>query len=111
MQYHAGLTLAKWEQFSLAEQLANIGSEVERAIKWKNKGNPEYSRKAFERALELLDLTLADPKNKGRLKEISRTREALADHFYFDSTYNSSDEQWHRYFHAFNYAARVTAGR
>ena len=33
------------------EQLANMGSEVERALNWKGKGNIEYTTLAFERAL------------------------------------------------------------
>ena len=37
--------------------MANVGSEVERALNWQAKGNKEYSRLAFERALELLDFT------------------------------------------------------
>jgi len=41
---------------TLCEQMANIGSEVSRALKWMEKGNPEYSRKAAARALELLEL-------------------------------------------------------
>ncbi len=40
----------RWHQFSLYEQLANVGSEVERALKWKVKGDQEYSRMAAERA-------------------------------------------------------------
>lgn len=36
--------------------------------------------RAFERALELLDLTAADPKNQSRLRELRRVREALSDH-------------------------------
>ena len=42
-------------------------------------------QKALERAIELLDLTIADPKNKKRLKEVLRVREALLDHFIFDN--------------------------
>jgi hypothetical protein len=49
--------------------MAHIGSEVERAMAWRQKNNPEYSRMAFERALELLELTIADPQSRRRLKE------------------------------------------
>lgn len=77
---------------SFFEQMANIGSEVERTIKWKNKNNAEYSRMAFDRALELLDFTVADRKNRMRLKEILRVREALVDHFVFENEYHSEDK-------------------
>ena len=104
---HKELASGRWFQLSFVEQMANIGSEVERAIKWRQKNNKEYSQMAFERVLELLDLTIADKKMIKRLKELTRLREVLADYFAFDNTYNSSDQQWQKYFLAFNYAARV----
>lgn len=104
--YHKNLAAGKWNELTFFQQMANIGSEVERTIKWKDK-NAEYSRLAFERALELLDFTIADRKNRDRLKELLRTREALADHFFFDNEYGSTDEIWRKYFFAFNWAARV----
>ena len=55
----------KWFQLSLSEQMANIGSEVIRAVKWHNKGEKEHKEKALERALELFDLTLSDPRWHG----------------------------------------------
>ncbi len=96
----------RWLKFSLAEQMANIGAEIGRAINWRKKGESE-SRAFFERGLELLDLTIGDPKNKKRLKELLRVRETLADYFCYDNIYGSSDEKWNNYFYAFNYAARI----
>jgi hypothetical protein len=104
---HQRLAQGKWNELTLMEQLANVGSEVERAIKWKEKNNLEYCRMAFERALELMTLTIADKKNMPRLKEIARVREALVDYFAGDNDYASSDENWRKYFLAFNYAARL----
>ena len=111
MIIHRDLASGRWFELSLVEQLANIGCDIERTIQWKNKGNLEYSQKAFERALELLDLTLADPKNKGRLKEVARAREALVDYFVYDNEYGSTDESWQRYFFNFNYMAALRRGR
>ena len=111
MIIHKELAAGRWFQFSLVEQLANIGSDVIRTIKWKKMGDIELSKQAFERVLELIDLTIADPKNKGRLKEIVRTREALVDHFVYDNEYNTTDEIWYNYFFDFNYAAAVKRGR
>jgi len=82
------------------------GSEIGRAINW-SKRDIKMSRASFERALELLDLTIIDVKNKKRLKELLRVREMLVDYFYFDNVYQSSDEKWNNYFYAFNYAARL----
>ena len=104
---HQELANGRWEKLSFVEQMANIGSEVDRAIIWKNKNNLDYSRLAFDRALELLDLSIAATKIFSRLKELLRVREALADFFVFDNEYKSTDKDWQDYFLAFNYAARV----
>ena len=109
--YHPSLASGRWFTFSLAEQLANVGSDIERTIQWKKKGDLEYSNNAFERALELLDLTIADPKHRKRLKEILRVREALIDYFMFDNDYKTDEIFWNNYFLDFNYAAAVAKGR
>ena len=104
---HKELASGRWNTFSFVEQMANIGSDIERAISWNKKDQPDYSKHAFERALELLDLTISDKKNISRLRELLRVREVLADYFVFDNTYNSTDESWQKYFLQFNYAARL----
>jgi len=104
---HRELASGKWNELKFVEQMANVGSEVERAINWRKKNNPGYSQLAFDRALELLDLTLGDKKSFPCLRELARLREALADYFVFDNIYNSTDEKWHNYFFAFNHAARM----
>ncbi|MFA6106609.1 MAG: hypothetical protein WC745_02940 [Patescibacteria group bacterium] len=97
----------EWSKSSFFSQMANIGSEVGRAINWRRKENKAYARGAFERSLELFDLTAADPRNIGRLKEILRAREAWVDFFAYDNEYNSTAGQWEKYFLAFNYAANL----
>ncbi|HPW16840.1 MAG TPA: hypothetical protein PLP83_00505 [Candidatus Aminicenantes bacterium] len=91
----------------MAEQLAHVGSEVERALNWRAKHNPEYSRLAVLRALELLNLTIADPKHLTRLKELTRVREALLDYFLGDNEFRSSEKAWRSYFYGFAYAAAL----
>ena len=103
---HKQLASGGWSKLSFMEQMANIGSEVERTISWKNKKNRDYSKMAFERSLELLDLTIESSENKFRLKELLRLREALVDYFVFDNEYSSSDQLWKNYFYPFNFAAR-----
>jgi len=88
----------KWFKLSLAEQLANIGSEVIRAINWKEKGKENYSKEATLRAMELIDLTIKDKKNRYRLKEVLRLRELLADFLWFDNQYNSTAESFKKLF-------------
>jgi len=106
---HRDLAAGRWYRFSFVEQMANAGSEVERALGWKERGNAEYSTRAVERALELLDLTIADAANRGRLRELTRVREVLVDYFYADNRFSSSAARWRTYFRAFAIAAR--AGR
>lgn len=109
---HKDLTIERWSKFTLFEQLANVGCDIERAIQWRKKGDLDYSKRAFDRALELLDLTIADPKNRqGSLKELLRTREALIDFFLYDNEYKTSDEIWQSYFLDFNFAAAITRGK
>lgn len=104
--FHKDLSPNRWFKMSIFEQMANIGSEVFRTISWKKK-DKNLSRGAFWRALELIDLTVDDPKNKKRLKEILRMREALCDYFVGDNQYHSTAESWNKYFYSFNYAARL----
>jgi hypothetical protein len=106
LKYHKGLTLKHWSEFNFNEQMANIGADVGRAINWREK-DKKYSKQSFERALELLDLTIQDPKNKNRLKEICRVRESLVDYFVGENEYKSSDKLWNNYFYNYNYAARI----
>jgi hypothetical protein len=105
-RHHKRLTLDRWRQFSAAEQMANIGSDVIRAINSRNKGHPELSQQAIERALELLDLSLDAQAAFPRLREFARVREVLVDYFYGENQYNSTDELWHKYFDEFTYLAR-----
>jgi len=106
--YHKELSRGRWFEFTFFEQMANIGSEVIRALSWKNR-NENYSRRAVERALELLELTIEDGKNKSnpsRLKELTRLKEVFIDYFYFENQFGSSEEGWKRYFNPFTYASR-----
>jgi len=109
---HKGLTPERWFTYSLFEQLANVGMDIERTIEWRDKGDQEYSIKAFERALELLDLTIADPKNtRGARKELLRVRECLIDYFMYDNEYLFSSEYWQQYFYEFALASAIVRGR
>jgi hypothetical protein len=98
---HPELAAGRWRTLPLVEQLANVGSEVERALNWAAKGNPEYSERAFARGRELLDLTIADPKHRGRQRELTRLREVLLDYFWGENEYGSSPRSWHEYFYAY----------
>jgi hypothetical protein len=103
---HKELAAGRWRKLTFAEQMANIGSEVERSLKWKSKHNDDYCQCSFDRALELLDLTIEDSKNLSRLKELTRLREALVDFFFGTNQFVSTEASWKKYFACFTYAAR-----
>jgi len=106
MIYHQSLANGRWQNLTFLEQMANIGSEVERAIRWKHKKNDDYFNRAVDRMLELIDLTAADPSNIKRLRELMRTREILVDFLLYDNEYRSTDIMWKKYFTSFTCAAR-----
>jgi hypothetical protein len=103
---HSALAAGRWSRLSFFEQMANVGSDVERALSWRAKQRTDYAQHAFERALELLDLTLAGARGAARRREITRVREALVDYFAGDNVYASTEASWRRYFLSFAYAAR-----
>lgn len=102
---HKDLTRDRWSKFTFSEQMANIGSEVLRAINWRTKGNKPYSQKAFYRALELLDFTQQTRLPFHRRREIARVRSAIVDDFAGKNTFQSTDRAWGQYFCAFAFAA------
>lgn len=109
---HQELAGGRWQELSFFEQMANIGSEVERAIKWRQKNQLDLSQKAVVRALELLSLTISSQlSHDSRLRELLRVKECLLDTFLANNEYGSSDKSWQSYFRVFTYAASVKVGR
>jgi hypothetical protein len=103
---HAGLAAGRWQTLTLAEQLGNIGSEVGRAIGARERDDARFAG-AFDRALELFDLTLADPRWRGhRVREIARAREVTCDFLVGENDYRSTAESLDDYFLQFALAAR-----
>lgn len=108
---HKSLAEGRWYELTLYEQLGNIGSEISRALKAKSAGNSVRMLKAVDRALDLFDLTLADPRLHGRRKEICRAREVVCDFFYGDNVYKSDGPSLDRYFTTYAMAARLARER
>lgn len=105
---HAELATGRWHQLSLPEQLGHVGSEVSRAIRWSAR-DAERAQRAFHRCLDLLDLTLDDPRHRqspARLREIARAREVVVDYFTGVNQYDSTDASLQKYFDAFARASR-----
>jgi hypothetical protein len=98
MIYHTGLTIEKWGSFPFLTRLANIGSEVYRAISWREKQRSDYAELAFNRSLELFDATKSTTLNAAQLKEICRLRELWADYFAGDNKFASDKKFFNDYF-------------
>ena len=107
---HQELAAGRWGELSLSEQLGNVGSEVARASAWRGR-DAALAHSAYLRALELLDLTIADPRWKSRLKELTRAREVLCSVFAGAVEYHTSVQDLDRYFLAFAIAARMKRDR
>ena len=103
---HKELAAGRWAKMPFCEQMANIGSEVERALNGRAKGDASYAEQAFERALELMDLTLDSGGGFTRLKEVARVREAFVDYFWGSNEFKSTESSWRSYFVPFFFAAR-----
>lgn len=104
---HQELAAGRWFEMSLAEQLANVGSEVGRAAKWDKEGNAVQRERALERAFELLYLTISDKRWFGsKLKELCRVREVLADTFYGECIYGATPQSMEKYFYPYAVEAR-----
>jgi hypothetical protein len=107
MTLHASLASGRWWTLTLAEQLANSGADVGRAIRAKAARDDVRFVAALDRCLELLDLTMADPRWAGpRLREIARVREVVCDFLVGDNVYGSTPESLDGYFMAFAFASR-----
>ena len=106
MTGHRDLAAGRWRTLEFVEQMANVGSEVGRALSSRRSGNWERSQRAFERALELFDLTSADPRWRGsRLREIRRAREEFC-RLHLEEQEEASTAGFEKYFLAFAFSAR-----
>ena len=78
---HKELANGRWAEMSFLNQMGNIGSEVSRTLNWKKKGNEERSNSAFERTLELMDLTIQNHKEYAVLRELCRMRDCFCESY------------------------------
>jgi hypothetical protein len=110
MTTHAGLAAGRWAALSLAEQFANVGSEVDRAITaWEARRTDRFDG-ALTRALELFDLTARDDRWRGhRRREILRAREEFCRLFFDDEVAAGASRTLRKYFLHFALLARRSA--
>lgn len=94
-------TVASWYAMPVTMQISNIGSEVSRAIRWKNKGDDVKKVNFCKKAIEFLNLSISDPKNVHRKQEFEFCIEELQDYFMGNNDYDTTDEMLEKYYDAF----------
>ena len=106
---HVEAAAGRWATLTLVEQMAHIGSEVERAIRAHEAGRAQRFDHALARALDLFDLTATDARWSGhRRREILRAREEFCRLFVDPDVPPASADGLRRYCLHFATAARRT---
>lgn len=105
--YH--IDRSRWRRLTLIEQMANIGSEVDRTITAIQRGDRDRSQHALVRALDLFDATVEQliTQHSYRVKEVLRAKEdfltAISEH---ENTAHMNAVD--RYFLQYGIAARLS---
>ena len=103
-------TARRWHTLTLTDQLAHVGSEVDRTIRAHAAANTPRFDNALARALELFDFTAANDRWRGpRRREILRARSEFCRLFFDDTVSPDSAAGLSRYFLHFAIAARRAA--
>ncbi|MCM1295747.1 MAG: hypothetical protein NC311_09420 [Muribaculaceae bacterium] len=90
-----------WFAMPIGVQISNVGSEVHRAIRWKNRGDEQKRNGFCLKAIEFLELMKKDPKNQYRKGELDCCINELQDYLMGENVYNTTEEQLTKYYDAF----------
>ena len=90
-----------WFAMPIGVQISNVGSEVHRAIRWKNKGDVQKKNSFCMKAIDFLEIMKTDPKNKYRIGELDCCIDELKDYFMGENVYHTTEEQLMKYYDAF----------
>lgn len=90
-----------WFAMPIGVQISNVGSEVHRAIRWKNRGDVQKKKSFCMKAIEFLELMKKDPKNQHRKGELDCCIDELQDYLMGENLYHTTEEQLVRYYDAF----------
>lgn len=105
IKFHKNLDIQNWLNRDIFYVMGNIGSEVNRSIKWKEKGKEDKWIPAFYRSLELFDLSINNRTiTNAQLSELMRAREVWVDFIYGDNEYQSTSKDIRKYFDQFVFA-------
>lgn len=78
MTQHAGLTAESWSRFDLDRQVLMIANEMNRASRLFRPEDQPSLRRAYERVLRLVDLTVATRPRRSLRRELLRWRDLVA---------------------------------
>jgi hypothetical protein len=78
MTQHASLTPERWARFDLDQQILMIANEMSRASTLLEPARLPSLRRAYERVLRLVDLTVATSDGRGLRRELLRWRDLIA---------------------------------
>jgi hypothetical protein len=81
LKHHKDLTIQRWRAFPLSKRILMIATELIRARNWIKKKDAEEAKYCYERALELVDLTI-DTVKGNLLGELLRWREIFGFYYY-----------------------------
>jgi hypothetical protein len=105
---HGNDIIETWQKMPIEAQLGNIGSEFERALRWKEKRQQPMFEKAAARMFELFDLTLADKRwQNHRLHELTKARDVAYAELYDQKELSGNPEGLKKYFLQFATFARI----
>lgn len=93
----------RWFAMPVSVQISNIGSEVGRAIRYKEKKEDDKAARFCNKAIDLWLLSERDPKNAHRKGEFECAIDELKDYFLGDNIYGTTAQTLQRYYDAFLY--------
>lgn len=71
----------RFKRFSVRQQMGNLASEISRVVYFEDKGMVKEKENSLARAIEITDVISSLGGSKGKIKEILRLKEILADKF------------------------------
>lgn len=81
LKLHKNLSKEKWTGFPMSQRILMIANELNRAKNWIEREDFEEVSNCYERAFELLDLTISTAGAGNLRRELLRFREILALHY------------------------------
>lgn len=77
--YHKTLSVEKWSAYSNMQQIIMISNELNRAKNWIINNRNTEANLAYERAFELIDLSVLDKKWENATVEFLRLKETISE--------------------------------